>query len=63
MAAVYLVPSPARLLSVGEGEVDHGDPKDGRQRVALWSAALQRELGCRVSQGICRADGTFVIPN
>ena len=46
VAAVYLVPLSARLLSVCEGEVDDGDPEDGRQRVALWSAALQRELGC-----------------
>ena len=46
VAAVYLVPSPARLLSVREGEVDDDDPEDGRQRVALWSAAFQCELGC-----------------
>ena len=40
MAAVYLVPSSARLFSVCEGEVDNNDPKDGRQRVALGGAAF-----------------------
>ena len=29
VAAVYLVPMPARLLSVREGEVDDDDPEDG----------------------------------
>ena len=29
VAAMYLVPSPARLLSVREGEVDDDDPEDG----------------------------------
>ena len=29
VAAVYLVPSPARLLSVREGEVYDNDPEDG----------------------------------